>query len=176
MRLSKATHFLARERERERERESTRFARNRGVPIGNLTSQIFSNIYLNELDRFVVHHLRPLAYVRYGDDCVVIGESEADVAAIRNTIQEFLYTALHLAINPKNDIIIPVKEGIHFLGTRIYPWGIALNRRNRKKIIRRLDTSNVSSYGGLIRAWGTKQEGREFMWRSLALIDDMIIE
>ena len=60
------------------------------MPIGNLTSQIFSNIYLNELDRYVRHTIKPQAYMRYGDDFIIIENDNAKLQRIRVLVDEFL--------------------------------------------------------------------------------------
>ena len=70
----------------------------RGMPIGNLTSQIFANIYLNEFDRFMVHTLKPKAYLRYGDDWLCFTESKTDALFIRNAAEQFLFESLNLQL------------------------------------------------------------------------------
>lgn len=61
-----------------------------GIPIGNLTSQIFANIYLNEFDRFAVHILKPQAYLRYGDDFIIFAENKKSLIAMREKTKQFL--------------------------------------------------------------------------------------
>ncbi len=134
--------------EREREREEMK---SRGMPIGNLTSQIFANIYLNELDRFVVHTLQPNAYLRYGDDFIIIMNSRDKAEEFRQKTTNFLAQTLSLHINHKYDEIRKVRHGLHFLGVEIFPRGKRLNRRNQTRVFRRAQISNLSSYASLLQ-------------------------
>lgn len=121
-----------------------------GMPIGNLTSQIFANIYLNELDRFIKHHLKPKAYLRYGDDLILVDNDPQHLSELREKTIDFLKINLHLSINPKSDLIIKAKQGLKFLGVVIYPWSRKLNKRNIKRIANKLNYHNLASYRSLI--------------------------
>lgn len=153
----------------ERERESN-FQRQKGIPIGNLTSQIFANIYLNELDRLVKHYIKPKAYLRYGDDFIVIENDLAKLKADKEKIDKFLNSELRLEINPKNGIIIKARQGLKFLGVEIFPRGRRLNKRNLKRTRERLDLSNVSSYSGLIKKHCNSKKIKRFNWEILEKI------
>lgn len=146
-----------------RDRESKRFAR-KGMPIGNLTSQIFANIYLNEPDRFVKHILKPQAYLRYGDDFIIISENLEDLKQNRIKVIEFIQTKLKLQINAKNDIIIKAKRGLKFLGIWIYPKGRKLNDRNWRRAKEKLNYKNISSYSGLVKQHGKEKRIKELNW------------
>lgn len=122
-----------------------------GIPIGNITSQIFANIYQNELDRFVKYYLKPQFYLRYGDDFIIIAKTRIELEKIRRQTIDFLKNSLKLEINWKNDIIIPVKSGVRFLGAEIYANGRCLKTKNWQRVKNRLSRSNVSSYSGLIK-------------------------
>ena len=135
-----------------------------GLPIGNLTSQIFANIYLNEFDRFVIHTLKPHQYLRYGDDFLLLGSSRGAVVALKQRAITFLQENLGLAINRKNDIIVPVKRGVHFLGVEIFPTGRRLKYRNWQRLRTRLAYHNISSYHGLVRNHGNKKQMTYFDW------------
>ncbi|MFH0837702.1 MAG: RNA-directed DNA polymerase, partial [Patescibacteria group bacterium] len=104
------------------------------MPIGNLTSQIFANIYLNELDRFVKHKLKAKYYLRYGDDFILIHHDLEKLKTLRGHIVLFLLEKLKLNLNPKHDKILKTSHGLKFLGAIIRPEGRSLNRRNRKRI------------------------------------------
>src|SRR3990167_6615063 len=99
--------------QREREREST-FESPRGIAIGNVTSQIFSNIYLNELDRYVKHTLRIKKYLRYGDDFVIFTDSRDAAVQYRELMKTFLHDQLFLDLHSRNDVIFPCNEGLKF--------------------------------------------------------------
>ncbi len=131
--------------------QNKREADQRGIPIGNLTSQIFANIYLNELDRFVKHILKPQFYLRYGDDFIIITQTRIGTKDLRERVLIFLKNALGLEINRKNDILLPVRRGIHFLGVEIYPTGRRLKAKIWRRAKSRLNRRNVPSYYGLAK-------------------------
>jgi len=129
----------------------------RGIPIGNLTSQIFANIYLNELDRLVKHILKPQFYLRYGDDFIMIAQNRKILEKMHDLTILFLKDSLGLVINHKNDIILPVRRGAYFLGVEIYPTGRRLKKRIWQQAQARLNERNISSYSGLIKQNFTKK-------------------
>jgi hypothetical protein len=88
----------------------------RGLPIGNLTSQFFGNVYLNELDQFVKHHLKCRYYLRYCDDFVMLSENMDKLLMWRDEIERFLAARLKLCLNKKRQSLQPVSNGIDFLG------------------------------------------------------------
>jgi RNA-directed DNA polymerase len=135
------------------------------MPIGNLTSQIFANIYLNELDRFVKHELRVKNYLRYGDDFILIEPDLQKLKQMRIQTFRFLKSALGLQLNPKNDHVLKATHGLQFLGMVIYPKGRRLKRRNENRITLRLNRQNVGSYYGLVRKHGKTKNIKEFHWR-----------
>ncbi len=96
----------------------TLFGKNnlRGLPIGNLTSQYFANIYLNELDQFVKHSLKAQHYLRYVDDFVILSPYPDDLKQFKYRIENFLLSRLKLTLHPKRQKLMPVSSGIDFLG------------------------------------------------------------
>jgi retron-type reverse transcriptase len=88
----------------------------RGLPVGNLTSQFFANVYLNELDQFVKHTLKRSYYVRYCDDFLLFGDSVQGLTAAKDEIAKFLAARLKLVLNEKYSRIMHVQSGIDFLG------------------------------------------------------------
>jgi hypothetical protein len=88
----------------------------RGIPIGNLTSQLFANVYLNELDYFVKRELREKYYLRYMDDFLVLGVDKKRLHENKKRIEAFLRDKLKLALHPKKAEIFPIDKGIDFLG------------------------------------------------------------
>lgn len=109
----------------------------RGLPIGNLTSQLWANVYLHELDRFAKHTLKLTNYIRYMDDFVVIHHDKAALHDIRAQIEAFLWDQLRLRTNAKTQIF-PVSakngRGLDFLGYHMWPT----HRRLRKSSVRRI--------------------------------------
>lgn len=108
----------------------------RGIPIGNLTSQLFANIYMHELDMFVKHELKEPCYLRYMDDFCVVGHDKAHLHRVRRDIEDFLWETLSLRTNGKTQVF-PVNPGgrpLDFLGYRIWPT----HRKLRKDSVRRM--------------------------------------
>jgi retron-type reverse transcriptase len=160
---------------REIEKEEALRSFNTGIPIGNLTSQIFSNIYFNEFDRFVVHSLKPKAYLRYGDDFLIFESEKSSLEKIKMESVIFLRKKLYLSINSKNDIIIKPKQGIHFIGVDIFPFGRRLKKRNWKKVIDNLEEKNFSSYLGLVKKHSKRNKIRELNWRIYGFFEENIL-
>lgn len=96
----------------------TLFGKNneRGIPIGNLTSQFFANIYLNELDQYVKHVLKAKYYLRYVDDFVLLSSDSKQLKQWQDSIEQFLSEKLALQLHPKRRKLLPCSTGIDFLG------------------------------------------------------------
>ncbi len=107
----------------------------RGLPIGNLSSQFFANVYLNELDQFVKHHLKARYYIRYCDDGVLLHEEKERLFEWRKRIGEFLHDRLRLTLNNKREKSSQISNGIDFLGYIVRPHYFLVRRRvvNRLK-------------------------------------------
>lgn len=134
------------------------------MPIGNLTSQIFANIYLNELDKFIKHDLKVKAYLRYGDDFILVENNLEKLKFCRIKIIDFLKNELKLTINPKSDRIIKFRHGLKFLGIKFWSSGRTLNKRSLKRAIERLNYSNAPSYSGLVKKHCNKKYQKHFNW------------
>lgn len=108
-----------------------------GMPIGNLTSQLFANLYLNELDQYVKHELHMHHYIRYMDDIIIL---HPDKLVLRDALEEidlFLRFELRLQMNNKTTIR-PLSTGIEFVGYRIWPTHRKLKKKTVKKMKKRL--------------------------------------
>lgn len=106
-----------------------------GMPIGNLTSQLFANIYLNELDQLCKHELRLHYYIRYMDDVIILSDDKRELAEIKVIIENFLHDNLHLDLNKKT-AIRPVWTGIDFVGFRIWATHKKLKKQTARRMIR----------------------------------------
>lgn len=111
--------------------------RPRGLPIGNLTSQFWANVYLNELDTFVKQKLRWHAYVRYVDDFILFGNDKRALHEARGAITQFLET-LRLRLHPKKQRVYPVKTGVDFVGFVSFPEWRKIRKDNVKRFVKRL--------------------------------------
>ncbi len=102
---------------------------NQGLPIGNLTSQFFANLYLNELDQFVKHKLKVKAYLRYVDDILLINQDKNKLKIWNRQIDNFLRYRLKLKIHPNKTILNPISQGVNFVGFIIKPDYSLVRRR-----------------------------------------------
>ncbi len=122
--------------------------KNKGLPIGNLTSQFFANMYLNELDQFVKHTLRCRYYVRYSDDFLILHREKDRLEKWKKEVGLFLKDKLDLALNTHKTTIQPASNGIDYLGYIVRPFYILVRRRVvnnlKKKILN--GTLNKQSY------------------------------
>jgi retron-type reverse transcriptase len=87
-----------------------------GLPLGNVTSQLFANIYLNGLDQFIKHNLKAKYYARYCDDFVIVDPNEQKLKDYISQIREFLQVRLKLDLHPNKISIRKVSQGVDFLG------------------------------------------------------------
>lgn len=109
----------------------------KGLPIGNLSSQFFANVYLNRLDQFAKHCLRARYYIRYVDDFVILHEDRAWLAATLAEIAAFLPRELGVHLNPAKTIIQPVARGIDFVGQVVLPWRRQIRRKTYRAALAR---------------------------------------
>jgi len=119
----------------------------KGLPLGNLTSQFFANIYLNELDYFVKHRLRAKYYIRYVDDFIILHNSKEQLEEWKSEIDGFLKEKLNLELHPEKSKIIFLSRGIDFVGFRIFYYFKLLRKRNIKKmfyVIKRYKNKEIS--------------------------------
>jgi len=110
-------------------------AKGKGMPLGNLTSQFFANVYLNELDQYVKHILKAKYYIRYVDDFVILDNFPDNLQVFRDKIEPFCGEHLALYLHPDKSKIHNLKNGVGFLGMRLYPS----HRRIKKKNIQRFE-------------------------------------
>ena len=110
----------------------------KGMPIGNLTSQFFANVYLNELDWFVKHTLKVKYYIRYVDDFVILHRDKQILEEWKEQIDIFMKSTLRVNLHPEKTSIIPLGKGITFLGFRVFHNSILLKKSNVRRIWRRL--------------------------------------
>lgn len=127
-----------------------------GLPIGNLSSQFFANVYLDGLDQFVKHQLRCRHYVRYVDDFVLLHESPQQLNAWLAEINAFLPT-LGARLNPSKTILQPADRGVDFVGHVIKPWRRTTRPRSMAQALRRTAAvpaedlrETANSYFGLL--------------------------
>jgi len=110
----------------------------KGIPIGNLTSQFFSNIYLNEFDQFIKHELKVKYYLRYADDFVLLSENREYLEDILRTIEKFLRDKLDLELHPNKIIFGRLRQGLDFLGYIVFPYHILPRTKTKRRLLRKI--------------------------------------
>lgn len=138
----------------------------KGMPIGNLTSQMFANIYLHDLDHYAKQELRLRHYIRYMDDVIILHHDKRYLHEAKNLVEAFLWEELRLNLNTKTTIR-PINQGVEFVGFRIYSTHRKLKKASVKKMKARLEyvraafareeialetfNATTASYAGLLK-------------------------
>lgn len=145
-----------------------------GLPIGNLSSQFFANIYLNALDQHVKHQIRGRHYVRYVDDFILLDESPQWLNSALADITEFLPGVLGARLNHSKTILQLVDRGVDFVGHVIRPWNTRARRRTVTQAVHRLQTmaddevfASGNSYLGLLRQSSSSHYDRVLIAQAL---------
>lgn len=102
----------------------------KGMPLGNLTSQFFANVYLNELDCFVKHKLKAKYYIRYVDDFVILHHSKKQLEDWKKQIDYFLKSKLKIELHKDKSKVLNLEKGINFLGFRTFYYHKLLRKSN----------------------------------------------
>jgi len=111
--------------------------REKGLEIGNYTSQMFANIYLNEVDQYIKHELKIKYYCRYLDDSIVIVQTKQEAKEALSKIQEFLKDNLKLELNQKTQIF-KSKQGVNFCGYKINEYRLKLRDKGKRKLKKKI--------------------------------------
>ena len=131
-----------------------------GIPIGNLTSQLFANIYLDKLDQYIKHTLRMRRYIRYMDDMVILHDDKQILHETKEKIRIYAEEVLGLILHPYKVQVAPTDRGIDFLGYRVFPRYRRLRRSTVKRFERR--TKHQIAAGGA-------SENAVLSWRGYAM-------
>jgi len=135
----------------------------KGLPIGNLTSQIFTNICLNELDQFVKHSLKVNHYARFADDFVLLSEHKVALQEMLPLIGEFLRTRLRLELHPRKVEIRPFHQGIDFLGYVVLPYHRVLRTKTKRRMVRKLTARLGEFFNGDIASSALNQTFQSYL-------------
>jgi RNA-directed DNA polymerase len=129
-----------------------------GLPIGNLSSQFFANIYLNELDQHIKHVIKAKHYIRYVDDFIILHESAQWLNKALESVKAFLPSILNVQLNHSKTILQPVSRGVDFVGQVIKPFCRTIRKRTANHALHQVKTApltdlyqSANSYFGLIR-------------------------
>lgn len=110
----------------------------KGLPLGNVTSQLFANIYLNELDQFVKHSLKEKYYIRYCDDFVIVSRDLVHLENLISKLDEFLQNRLQLILHPGKIEIRKLKQGVDFLGYITLPHHRVLRTKTKQRMFKKM--------------------------------------
>jgi len=134
----------------------------KGLPLGNLTSQLLVNIYMNEFDQFAKHILKARQYIRYADDFVFLSQDRLWLESLLPRIRDFLRDHLNLELHPNKVSIQTLASGVDFLGWVHFPDHRVLRTATKKRMFRRLRDQaeapeTVASYRGLLSHGNTRK-------------------
>ncbi|NQU82421.1 MAG: RNA-dependent DNA polymerase [Parcubacteria group bacterium] len=141
---------------------STLFEQN-GLPIGNLTSQLFANIYLNEFDQFVKHTLRIKHYIRYTDDFVIVANDKLFLEKIIAHLNYFLTEKLFLKLHPNKVTIRKSSQGTDFLGYILFPHYRLLRTKTKQRIFKKLEKRIWEYKNGIISKQTLEQSLQSYL-------------
>jgi len=113
-----------------------------GLPLGNLTSQLLVNVYMNEFDQFIKRDLKIKYYVRYADDFVFLSESKDRLMALRPQLDEFLSEHLKLSMHPRKVFLKTLASGVDFLGWVNFMNHRVLRTTTKKRMLKRIEKNN----------------------------------
>jgi retron-type reverse transcriptase len=126
-----------------------------GLPLGNLTSQLFANVYLNELDQFVKHKLKAGYYIRYADDFVILSQDKTYLEYLLPGISDYLQNKLWLTLHPDKVFVKTLYSGVDFLGWVNFPDHRILRNKTKNRMFKKIrESSNektLNSYLGLLK-------------------------
>lgn len=133
----------------------------KGLPLGNLTSQLLVNVYMNEFDRFVKETLRVKYYIRYADDFVLLHQDKNFLMSLLPEMEKFLLEKLKLSLHPDKVTIKTIASGVDFLGWVHFPHHrilrTATKRRMLKKISGNTKEETLVSYFGMLGHGNTER-------------------
>ena len=145
-----------------------------GLPIGNLSSQFFANIYLDALDQHAKHRIGARHYIRSVDDFLLLHDSPQWLGAALANINEFLPRVLHANLNPTKTILQPIARGVDFVGQVIKPWHSRTRRRTVREATSRIAGipaadvfAAANSYFGLLRQADSSHADRAALARAV---------
>lgn len=132
-----------------------------GLPLGNLTSQLLVNIYMNDFDQFMKHRLKAKYYIRYADDFVILSNNQKELENLISPIRNFLLKKLKLELHPQKVYIKTLASGVDFLGWVNFPDHRVLRTTTKRRMMRRIKNvpvlTTINSYLGLLKHGNTKK-------------------
>ena len=121
-----------------------------GLPLGNLTSQLFVNVYMNKFDQFVKHKLKIKYYIRYADDFVILSENKKELESLIELIRNFLKNELKLELHPNKISIETFSSGVDFLGMVNFPYHRILRTKTKRRMLKKIQNKKNALENGII--------------------------
>ncbi len=143
--------------------------KDRGIPLGNITSQIFANIYLHNLDLYIKKELGYRFYIRYNDDFIIISNNLKKIKESKVKIINFVETKLHLNIPDDKTSIRKFTWGIDFLGYIVLPNAVLLRDKTKNKMFSKLNQNNIDSYFGMLKHCNSHNLKQKVLARALVI-------
>jgi len=160
---------------------------NCGLPIGNLTSQVFANFYMDSFDHYIKHDLKIRYYGRYVDDFVIVHESKEYLKTLIPNLSVFLQTYLQATVHPKKIYLQHYSKGVKFLGTVILPNRIYIANRTKSNFYEAIEKQNeivsqhkptkenqaaflssMNSYLGIMKHFRTYNQRKRMLFKNLS--------
>ena len=122
----------------------------KGLPLGNVTSQLFANVYLNELDQYVKHTLKIKYYVRYCDDFIILDTNPSILIGYIQSVGMFLKNKLDLSLHPHKIVMRKCLQGMDFLGYVVLPQRTVLRTKTKRRILKKIRSMKTQMDRNLI--------------------------
>ena len=136
---------------------------NKGLPLGNITSQLFANIYLNGLDRFVKNALKAKYYIRYCDDFVILSDNKEYLKRLIIRIDDFLKKELKLSLHSDKISVRKYHQGVDFLGYVSFPYHRILRAKTKKRMFEKIERKSRELKQGKISAESFNQSVQSYL-------------
>jgi len=146
----------------------------KGIPLGNVTSQLFINIYLHELDEFVKLKLKAKYYIRYADDFVILENDKSILETYKVEIKKFLSDTLKFELKAQNRQVQTLSSGVTFLGTTFFPKHRIISKSNKRRFYEKVCENNLHSYLGFLQhVHGFKLE-EKLKWKVEEIVKNVV--
>jgi len=126
-----------------------------GLPLGNLTSQLMVNVYMNEFDQFIKRDLKIKYYIRYADDFLFLSGNKDKLMTLRSRVDKFLSEHLKLTMHPKKVFLKTLASGVDFLGWVQFPGHLVLRTSTKKRMFKKIKTdptpASLVAYSALLK-------------------------
>lgn len=144
-----------------------------GLPLGNLTSQLLVNVYMNEFDQFVKRDLKIRHYIRYADDFIFLSADKDFLIALRPKLEKFLNEHLRLSLHPKKTFLRTLASGIDFLGWTQFDDHRVLRTATKRRMLKRIKQNNEpaarAAYSALLKHGNTYK-----LRKTAGLVDELL--